>query len=1055
MQTPSYLEDHVSQIPAIQLLVKMGYQYLTPEDVEKERKGKTSEVVLEKILESQLHKINSIEFRGERFSFSTSNIYQAIQALKDFPLKDGLNVTNEKVFDLITLGKSFEEVIGGDKKSFTLQYIDWRNPENNVYHLVEEYCVERTASHQTRRPDIVLFVNGIPLVVIECKRPDLKTGDNSKPHEQAVSQHLRNQHEREIPKLYIYSQLLLALSVSEAVYATTATPREFWSVWKERGIDNEIQELKNRKLPSGIKDLIFKDRNRAVKLHFEELEEESLMVSEQDRALYTLCRKDRLIEMVRQFIVFDNGIKKIARYQQYFAVKKTMERIVTPENGKRQGGVIWHTQGSGKSLTMVMLAKAIALEPSIINPRIVLVTDRVDLDDQLYKTFDACDLPAEKARTGKHLLELIKGQRASIITTLVQKFEAALKKGTAQDNSSEIFVLVDESHRSHYGSANVKMQQTFPNACYIGFTGTPLKKKDKNTIKRFGGIIDDYTIEKAVADKAIVPLLYEGRHVNQEVNEKIIDSYFNRISEPLTPYQRSDLKKKFSRADQLNEADQKILRTAWDISTHYRETWKGTPYKGQITVPSKAAAIKYKKYLDEIKIITSELIISPPDSREGHEDIYDEAADEVQQFWNKMMKKYGNEKQYNKSIINSFKHDEHPEVLIVVDKLLTGFDAPRNTVLYICRSLKEHSLLQAIARVNRLFEGKDFGYIIDYYGVLGDLSEALDTYSSLSDFDEEDLEGTLVNINEEVEKLAERHSHVWDLFKTVKNKRDQEAYALILANKDDRDEFYERLSLFARTLKLALSTLDFIENTPPEKVDLYKMDAKFFLKLRADVKQRYSDAIDYKQYEKQIQKLIDTHISSEEVIQITEQVNIFEREEFEKEVEKVEGKAAKADIIASRTAKTISEKMDEDPVFYKRFSKLLQETIDAFHMKRISEAEYLSRVTKAMNQVISGSDESEPEIVKNKENAKAYYRIVKDEIKELGEEKSAEVGLRLDNIIEANKIVDWKRKNDVQKRMEQTMEDYLYDLRNDDLLLSFDQIDAIIGRIMAVAIKRG
>lgn len=1055
MQTPSYLEDHVSQIPAIQLLIKMGYQYLTPSEVDAERKGKYSEVILEQILESQLHKINSIQFRGENYPFSNANIFQAIQAIKEFPLKDGLNVTNEKVYDLITLGKSFEEVIGGDKKSYNLRYIDWDNPENNVFHIAEEFSVERTGSHQTRRPDIVLFVNGIPLVVIECKRPDLKSGDNSKPHEQAISQHLRNQHENEIPKLYIYSQLLLALSVSDALYATTSTPKEFWAVWKEKETDNKIHELKNQQLPPSIKDRIFQSRYKYVKSHFEKLESESMMVSQQDLTLYSLCRKERLIELIRQFLVFDNGIKKIARYQQYFAVKKTMDRIIHPENGKRKGGVIWHTQGSGKSLTMVMLAKAIALEPSITNPRIVLVTDRVDLDDQLYNTFDACDLPAVKAKTGKHLLELIKSQRASIITTLVQKFEAALKKGSAKDKSPNIFVLVDESHRSHYGSANVKMQKTFPNACYIGFTGTPLKKKDKNTIERFGGIIDDYTIEKAVADKAVVPLLYEGRHVDQEVNEKIIDNYFNRISEPLTDYQKTDLKKKFSRADQLNEADQKILRTAWDISIHFKETWKHTPYKGQITVPSKAAAIKYKKYLDEITYVTSEVIISPPDTREGYEDAYDESNDEVQKFWNIMMKKYGNEKQYNKSIINSFKYDEHPELLIVVDKLLTGFDAPKNTVLYICRSLKEHTLLQAIARVNRLYEGKDFGYIIDYYGVLGDLSEALDTYSSLSDFDEEDLKGTLVNIQEEVALLRERHSHLWDIFKAVKNKRDQEAYARILAPKDVRDEFYERLSLFARTLKLALSTVDFAENTDVGEIEVFKMDAKFFLKLRADVKQRYSDAIDYKQYEKQIQKLIDTHISSEEVIQITDQVNIFEREEFEKEVEKLEGKAAKADMIASRTSKTISEKMDEDPVFYKKFSKLLQETIDAFHMKRISEADYLKKVTKVMNQVLSGSDESEPDIIKKKENAKAYYRIVKDELNELSDEKSAEIGLRIDAIIEANKIVDWQRKDDVQKRMEQTMEDYLYDLRNENIILDFDQIDAIIERIMAVAIKRG
>ncbi len=1054
MNTPSFLEDHISQIPALQLLIKMGFEYLSPEQLEVERRERLSNVILEDILEKQLHNINTIDFRGQEYKFSTNNVFHAIQALKDFPLKDGPIITNEKVYELLTLGKSFEETIGGDKKSFTLDYIDWKNPHNNVFHVAEEFPVERASSHQTRRPDIVLFVNGIPLVVIECKRPDLKSGDNKKPFEQAISQHLRNQHEDEIPGLFIYSQLLLSLATNDAWYGTTGTPAEFWSKWKEQNDDyNELEGLKNTPLNGHWKERLFAGRFKYVRGYFDELEKAHLKITEQDKLLYSLCNKERLLELIYQFTLFDNGTKKVARYQQYFAVKNALHRVRHFEDGKRQGGVIWHTQGSGKSLTMVMLAKAIALEESIRNPRIVLVTDRIDLDDQIYKTFDACDMEPVQAKTGKHLTELIKEDKASIITTLVQKFEAAVKRSKAEDESTEIFVLVDESHRSHYGEANIKMQKAFPNACYIGLTGTPLMKKDKNTAAKFGGIIDKYTIDQAVDDKAVVPLLYEGRHVVQEVNQKTIDTYFDMVSEPLNDYQRADLKKKFSRADQLNEADQKILRTAWDISLHYKENWQGTPYKGQVTAPSKEAALKYKNYLDDIGLITCEVIISPPDTREGHEDIYKKTNDKVQEFWDIMMKKYGTERQYNKSIINSFKNDDHPEVIIVVDKLLTGFDAPRNTVLYICRSLREHTLLQAIARVNRLFEGKDFGYIIDYYGILGDLDKALTTYSSLSEFDEEDLAGTMVNVKEEVEKLAERHSHLWDLFKTIENRRDEEAYELLLGEKDVRDDFYDRLSAFARTLKLALSTLEFARDTPEKKINQYKEDVKFFLKLRVSVKQRYSEEIDYKQYEKQIQKLIDTHISSDEVIQVTEQVDIFNQEEFQKEVEKVEGKAARADMIASRTAKTITANMEEDPVFYKKFSKLLQEAIDAFKEKRLSEAEYLKSVTDIMQKVQTRSDDKEPEILKNRDVAKAFYRIVNEEIKAT-DEKSAEIGIRLDDIINANKIVDWDRKVDIQNRMKQTMEDYLYDLRNEGIELPFDTIDSIIETVMEVALKR-
>ena len=250
--------------------------------------------------------------------------------------------------------------------------------------------------------------------------------------------------------------------------------------------------------------------------------------------------------------------------------------------------------------------------------------------------------------------------------------------------------------------------------------------------------------------------------------------------------------------------------------------------------------------------------------------------------------------------------------------------------MYLDKQLKEHGLLQAIARVNRVFEGKDFGYVIDYYGNLGNLDNALTTYTGMEDFDDDDLIGTLTNVKDEVEKLAERHSQLWDIFKGISNKLDLEPYERILRPKDIRDKFYERLSLFVRTLKIALSTVDYVENTPEKLIEQYTEDARFFLKLRVSVKSRYSDGIDYRQYEAQIQKLINTHVTSDEVIQLTNQVNIFDKNAFEKEVEQHTSPAARADLIASRTAKTINEKMGEDPAFYKKFSRMLEEVIEEY-----------------------------------------------------------------------------------------------------------------------------
>ncbi|MBE0616977.1 MAG: HsdR family type I site-specific deoxyribonuclease, partial [Proteobacteria bacterium] len=531
--------------------------------------------------------------------------------------------------------------------------------------------------------------------------------------------------------LFLYSQLLLALSKNDAKYGTAGTPAKFWAVWKEREAAEEtIREAVNRALTGAQKDKLFAGRFRYVREHFEALERDGgREVTEQDRALYGLCRPERLLELAYRFVLYDAGEKKIARYQQYFCVRKIMDRIRRrgPE-GTRPGGVVWHTQGSGKSLTMVMLAKAIALEPSIEDHKIVLVTDRIDLDDQLYRTFHSCGKEVEQARTGKDLLEMLTGHKQRIITTVIDKFDAAVGRKDARNDSADVFVLVDEGHRGQYGPRHAKMRRVLPNACYIGFTGTPVMKKDRDTVRQFGGLIDTYTIGQAVEDMAVVPLLYEGRHVVQKVDAESIDGWFEKITAELTAEQAADLKRKFATTGQLNKAEQKVMRVAWDVSEHFRDNWQHTPFKAQLVTPDKATALLYKKYLDEFGRVSSEVLISGPDEREGETDLYEENRSEVVRFWKAMMAKHGSEKEYNKQVINAFKKADDPEILIVVDKLLTGFDAPRNTVLYLARSLKEHTLLQAIARVNRLHDGKDFGFIIDYYGVLESLDHALDLY---------------------------------------------------------------------------------------------------------------------------------------------------------------------------------------------------------------------------------------------------------------------------------------------------------------------------------------
>lgn len=1056
LSPPDFREDAISKFPALCLLMKLGYKYLSPEEALKLRGDRLNNVILDGVLAPWLRQNNSIRYKDQLVPYSEGNIFSAIQALREVSF-DGLVRTNERIYDLLCLGKSLEQTIDGNSKSYTLRYVDWQHPENNVYHVTEEYAVEQTGTHKTRRPDIVLFVNGIPFVAIECKAPHLKD-----PIKQAISQHIRNQKDDEIPHLFIYSQILLALAKNEAKYATTGTSMKFWAVWREENktFEDQVQELVNVPLSHEQATTLFSGSIWTKRDSEEFFPQSSRLVTEQDRVLYALCRPKRLLELTYRFLLYDAGEKKIARYQQYFCVKNIIQRIgaIGPE-GNRLGGVVWHTQGSGKTLTMVMLAKSISLCPGINDYRIVLVSDRIDLDDQLAETFHHCGKDRIKAKTGAHLSDLLRDDEEKIITTVIDKFEAVIGRYSLRIPSSNIFVLVDEGHRGQYGPRHAKMLRVLPNACYIAFTGTPVMKKDKNTIATFGGLIAPaYTIDRAVEDKAVVPLLYEGRHVEQMVDAHGIDSWFEKITSSLSPEQAEDLKKKFSSTDQLNKAEQKVKAIAWDISTHFRDNWQGTGFKGQLVCQDKATALLYKSFLNEFGMVWSEVLISGPDEREGEEDIYKENKEAVQRFWKGTMQRFGNEKEYNKQIINAFKKSEHPEIIIVVDKLLTGFDAPCNTVLYLTRNLKDHTLLQAIARVNRLDEGKDYGYIIDYRGVLQNLDYALDLYGNLVDFDADDLKGILTDIQKVLVELPQKHSVLWDIFKTIQNRNDEEEYERLLADAELRNKFYERLSSFSRTLGIALSSAKFLEETHPRKVDIYRKDLDFFIKLRRSIQHRYAEIVDFGEYEPKIQKLLDVHVGTGEVETITPLVNIFDKEAFAHEIASLSGESSKADTIAHRVSRSIHEHMQEDPAFFKRFSEMLNETIRAFREDRLRANEYLNKVTEIMNAVVNRTDDDIPKQLKNHDVAKAYYGTLSETLMRLKnghddfDNVLANASLAIDEAIERQRKVNWIQDMDTQNRMKNEIEDLLFEIKEKAAInLTFDDIDAILDQCLNIA----
>ncbi len=1056
-ELPSYLEAVQSQLPALQLLINMGWDYLSPDECREMRGGRIGSPLLETVLTEHIRNKCGFDFKGSRHAFGENAIQSAVQELKNFRAT-GATYQNEEVYDLLCLGTSVPQTVEGDTKSFTIHAIDWNVPENNTYHCTAEFKVERVGHQKHYVPDIVLFVNGIPMVVIECKR-SAYTDLSKKPIDMAINQLADYQKSDGIPQLFLTSQLLLSLARDKAEYGTTGTSRKFWCCWREKNKNNEIMDLIQTSIPDDQLEKLLDTTFKANRHKFKKLLDEGRVIYEQDRLLYGLCQPNRLMELVQQFILFDNGVKKIARYQQFFTVKVIIKRVTAAKDGKsRSGGVVWHTQGSGKSLTMVMLAKALTLSKEISTPRVILVTDRIDLDEQICDTFKACNLTVEKATTGAHLAEMLRDGKRHVITTLIHKFATAASSGGLKSVDRNTFVLVDESHRSNYSEQHARMKLMLKGACFIGFTGTPLAKDPKkNTFIKFGEMFKPpYTIAQAVEDGAIKPLIYEARYVPQPVQQDAIDGWFERLTESLNDKLKADLKRKFSSEKQLNKAAQKVRMVAWDISLHYSMTYQGTGMKGQLVAPDKATARLYKNILDEFNMVRSEVLVSGPAAHEG-EDTGGEPSSDEKEFWQVMMDRYGSEKKYNKQLINAFKNGDEPEIIIVVDKLLTGFDAPCNTVLYLTRTLKDHTLLQAIARVNRLYEGKEYGLILDYSGVIENLDEAIDFYTKLADYDHNDLVETVTYISDQTAKLPQLHSNLWEIFATIKGSSDTEVYHEYLRDEEKRRKFYKDFSAFARSMGLALSSTTFLEETSEAQIDIYKSDLKFFSNLRADASIRFQERIDFSEYEPKIKKLLDTHVGAGTVETLIKPINLLDAKERE-EVLSEEGKSddSKADMIASAVRHSIEQEYDKDPAFYKKFSKMLEDVLTALHEKRVQAAQALNSIKEIAIKVATHTEDNIPDYLIGNDMARRYYGMINEDIAEYTTDSKAmgaSIALEVVKRIKKHKVRDWKDNYDALNSMRREIDDIFFEVTG-ELNLSFplDVQDKLIDKCLEIAI---
>jgi type I site-specific deoxyribonuclease, HsdR family len=1020
-----------SQERAIKVLEKLGYQYIPRSQAEAWR-GRLSNVLFPEVLRDFLHR-QSFTYRGKQTPFSDRSIGKAINDI-DVPLISGLISASKSIYDLLISGNSYEEELyDGGRQSFDLRFIDWEHPENNIWQVTDEFSVER-ANGKYVRPDIVLLINGIPLVVIECKKSGVDV-------EQGVVQNIRNWQPDYIPHLFKFAQLVLAMNLNMVKYGTCGTLSEYFNIWREQ--EKEWQDEKCKNVCEGA-------------------------VTEQDRVIVSLLSRERLLELIRYFILYDNNVKKVARYQQYFGIQKAMRRIKSEGDKNTRGGVIWHTQGSGKSLTMVMLVKKIMADPDINNPRFVLVNDRINLDKQLRDNFAKTQLSPVRAKTGKGLIELLIKSDETIITTLIHKFDK-VAKSRVKILDENIFLLVDESHRSQYGQFHTFMTDVLPNAVKIGFTGTPLLKKDKhNTYKTFGPLIDSYPMDRAVEDGVIVPLVYEGRIIPQDVQNDKIDDYLKYIIAPLKPEEQEDMKRKWSRFLPLAQTRQRIDMVAFDVHEHFVSYAKPKEFKAILAASSRSAAIDLHKSMKKLGGFKTAVVISP-ETVKDEEELTTENIEKIGAFFKEEVEPlFGtNYENYEDWAKNSFVGGEDVDMLIVRDKLLTGFDAPVAAVLYVDKQMKDHSLLQAIARVNRVYPGKDFGLIVDYWGIFSKLNTAMDMYSDeksgMNGYAQQDIENAVLGAEDQKIKLLKAHHELWAIFEGKDFDRDNsEGWQSVLADNDLRKIFYERLSIFSRLLDLAMASYALYQVVGYEKIQEYKQDLLHFQKLRGAVLLRYSEEIDFSKYEEGIRNLLNNFVLSEPSRIIVEPVSIHDTKGMQEQLERLESKTAKGDAIRTRMAGELETYRYDDPLLYKKFSEQVKETLAEYRASRNDDT-YLFKMEKMADDFKQGhTGYRYPLCIDNDSDAKAFYGSIQSEIaesvKDITPELDETMGLlaiEVKKAVFARAKVDWRFNVAVNRDMTQALDDLVWDfIEEHDIELSVESIDKILDGLMKTAISR-
>lgn len=895
-------------------------------------------------------------------------------------LKNDLYEANQKFYELLIYGVKTQ--ISQNENFQTTYLIDWKDVSKNEFSVAEEVSVK---GPNMKRPDIVLYVNGIALGVLELKKSSVSV-------ESGIRQNLDNQKKEFIRDFFKTIQLVMAGNESQGLkYGVIETKEKHYLSWKEEGVQKNL---------------------------FETIE--------------CFLQKERFLEFIHDFLIFDKGQKKCARFHQYFAIKKTQEFIK-----RKEGGIIWHTQGSGKSLTMVWLTKW--LRKNIKQARILIVTDRRELDAQIQGVFEGIGEAIYRADSKKDLLSVLFENKEFLVGSLVHKFD---DNDLKQPVLKEWIVLVDECHRTQSAKLHKAMKSLLPNAIFIAFSGTPLLKQDKKTSQEvFGNYIHCYKFNEAVSDKVVLDLNYEARSVDQYVSSpEKLDEYFELKTQGLNDAAKTELKKKWVNLQKVFSTKDRLARIVQDIVLDMAKLPRLSNGKGNAMLVAESvhnACLYFELFLetelkDKVAVITS--------YEPNIADLKDCGSDESEESYKyraycKMLQNFFDEKDEKKAL-NKIKEFEEKvkerfinepsrmKLLIVVDKLLTGFDAPSLTYLYIDKKMQDHGLFQAVCRVNRLDgEDKDFGCIIDYSDLFDSLQEAHSDYTNgaFENYEKEDIQGLISNKAQKIKKkLEETRDQLRSLGESVKEPKDEMDYIAYFCGSDleknaqKRRLFYQLVGVFLRMF-VELNNLE-KPIYSKEEMRQIKQKAEFYRHLQKVIGLSSGDSVDLKSYSEEMRRILDAYIKttdSETLIKIEDQglcevLAQMDIDDFNKVLSQVfKNESSMAESIANNTKKRIIEKEASDPKYYEKLSSLLNDLILQFREKKLTYLEYLQQIHDLAKKVINKEDRNYPKKINTNALKTLYDNLDENEA----------LALEIDACIRGNKKDGWVGHNQKEKNL--------------------------------------